>query len=141
MGEAKRKRALGSADKRRSDLQRLFEGLFVDYKQPGFYDDPNFRAQEQGQPEFLETYGEWVVVRERSPDYDRRVRDVLTKLAPIISARLDRHAWFGGCVAITGALTRILDRLGVWNAVMKGSASVYAGGQSRHFAIVDENEG
>ena len=141
MGEAKRKKAFGEPSKRRIELQRLFEARQIDYSQPGFYDDPGFMAEERRSPRFLEAYGEWVFCRERTSDYDHHVRDVLTRLAPIISARLDRHEWFGSCIAVTGMLTRMLDRLGVWNAVMKGSAAIYAGDQSRHFAIVDEDEG
>jgi hypothetical protein len=142
MGEAKRKRALGGPSRlRRVELQRLFEGLRIDYSQPGFYDDPSFMAEEQRRPLMLETYGEWVLLRERTSEYESHVRDVLTRLAPIISARLDRHEWFGSCTAVTAMLTRMLDRLGVWNTIMKGSASIYTGGHSRHFAIIDENEG
>ncbi|MGY4498471.1 hypothetical protein ACVWYH_002402 [Bradyrhizobium sp. GM24.11] len=63
-------------------------------------------------------------------------------LRAIISARLDRYQWFGSCIAVTGILTRMLDRLGVWNTVMKGSVSIRnSDGQSRNFAIVDEHEG
>jgi hypothetical protein len=141
MGEAKRKRALGDSTKRRKELQRLFEDCRIDYSQPGFYDDPNFIAEEQRQLLFLETYGEWVLCRQRHSDYDSHVRDVLGRLVPIITARLDRHEWFGGCIAVTGMLTRMLDRLGVWNTIMIGSASIYTDGRSRHFAIIDEHEG
>ena len=89
----------------------------------------------------LETYGEWVLHRERSPEYETHVRNTLAQLVPIISARLDRHQWFGSCIAVSAMLTRMLDRLGVWNTIMKGSASIYAGIDSRHFAIVDSDEG
>lgn len=141
MGEANQKQGLGNSAKRRKQLQRFFEDRRIDYSQPGFYDDPSFIAEEQRQPLFLETYGEWVICRERSSDYDSHVRKVLDRLAPIISARLDRHEWFGSCVAVTAMLTRMLDRLGVWNTIMKGSASIYVEGRSRHFAIIDEHEG
>ena len=142
MGEAKRKKGLGgSGNCRRLELQRLFERLKIDNSRPGFYDDPNFIAEERCRPLMLETYGEWVLHRERSPEYETHVRNTLAQLAPIISARLDRHQWFGGCFAVSAMLTRILDRLGVWNTVMKGSASIYAGVGSRHFVIFDSHEG
>ncbi|WP_245239941.1 hypothetical protein [Methylobacterium variabile] len=142
MGESKRKKASGGpANHKRSELQHLFERLNIDYSKPGFYDDPNFLKEEKNNQRMLETYGEWILHRERTPEYDTHVRTTLAKLAPIISARLDRHQWFGGCIAVSATLTRILERLGVWNIVMKGSASIYAGAESRHFAIVDEHEG
>jgi hypothetical protein len=142
MGEAKRRKAQGDQNKlRRVELQRLFERLGIDYRQPGFYDDPSFIAEEQREPVMLETYGEWVIRRELTSEYEAHVRNVVTKLAPIISARLDRHRWFGSCLAVTAMLTRMLDRLGVWNTVMKGSVSIYIRDHSRHFAIIDEDEG
>lgn len=142
MGESKWKKASGGlANHKRSELQNLFGRLNINYSSPGFYDDPNFVKEEKNNPRMLESYGEWVLHRERTPEYDTHVRTTLAKLAPIISARLDRHQWFGGCIAVSATLTRILERLGVWNIVMKGSASIYAGAESRHFAIIDEHEG
>lgn len=142
MGDAKRKKMLGASVVRRGQLVRRFEQLGIDVSAPGFYDDPRFLTEERRDRCFLEAYAEWVTHRERSPDYDAHVRDVLTKIAPIISERMDRHQWFGSCIAITGMLTRMLDRLGVWNTVMKGSVAIRTpDGASRHFAIVDEYEG
>lgn len=127
---------------RRTELLRRFEQLGIDTSQPGFYDEPEFMAEERRDRRFLESYAEWVVHRDRSDEYDAHVRNVLAKLAPIVSARLDRHQWFGSCIAVTGMLTRMLDRLGVWNAVVRGSVAIQApDGETRHFAIVDEDEG
>ena len=97
MGEAKTKRGLGdTGDARRLELQRLFERLRINSDQTGFYDDPAFIAEERRVPLMLENYGEWVMHRERNPEYDAHLRGVMSKLAPIIFARLDRHQWFGG---------------------------------------------
>lgn len=142
MGEASRKKMLGVSVVKRQELQQRFSRLGVDSSKPGFYDDPKFVAEERRDRRMLESYAEWVLHRERSEQYDAHVRDVLGKLAPLIIARLDLHEWYGSCIAVTGMLTRMLDRLGVWNTVARGSAAVRAqDGRSRHFAIVDENEG
>ena len=142
MGEAKRKKIVGTSAVRRGELLRRFERLQIDPSMPGFYDDPKFLVEERRDRLFLESYAEWVIHRERSPEYDDHVRAVMAKLAPIISARLDRHQWFGACIAVTGMVTRILDRLGVWNVVMRGSVGLRTpDGGSRHFRIVDEDEG
>lgn len=74
-------------------------------------------------------------------EYDAHVRKVMPRLADLIAARLDRHQWFGGCVAVTSMVTRFLEHMGVWNAIMKGSVAVHIAGRSWHFAIVDEVEG
>ncbi len=142
MGDAKRKKVLGASVVRRGELLRRFEQLGISTTTPGFYDDPAFMAEENRDRRFLEKYAEWVIHRERSAQYDAHVRDVLTKIAPIVSARMDRHQWFGSCIAVTMMMMRMLERLGVWSAAMKGSVAIRtAGGASRHFAIVDEDEG
>lgn len=143
MGEAKRKKAQGTAPEgaRRAELQAIFDRLGIDYSKPGFYDDPAYIQHERTDPLFTETYAEWVLLRERTPKYDDMVRDVVPRLAAIINARLIWHNWNGGCIAITGILTRTLDRLGIWNIPMSGSASAYAGDESRHFNVIDDNEG
>lgn len=142
MGEAKRKKNLGASAVRRGELLSRFERLGIDPAIPGFYDDPKFLVEERRDQRFLETYAEWVIHRERTSDYDNHVRDVMAKLSPIIAARLDRHQWYGACIAVTGMVTRMLDRLGVWNATMRGSVALRtAGGGSRYFRIVDEDEG
>lgn len=142
MGEAKRKRSNQRGKiERATELRRIFEQLGIDHSRPGFYDDPAFIEHERTTPGFLEAYAEYVLVRERTPEYEAMVHNVVPELSSIINARLIRHNWLGACIAITGSLTRMLDRLGIWNIPMAGSASAYAGAESRHFAIVDENEG
>jgi hypothetical protein len=141
MGEAKRKRA--SQRGRAAELEDRFSGLGIDFSRPGFYDTPEFQAQERADRRFLETYAEWVLARPRTAGEDARVREIVPKLAGIVNARLTRHRWIGGCVAITGMVSRMLDRMGVWNVAFNGSATItnIDSGETRHFAIVDESQG
>ncbi|WP_454655095.1 hypothetical protein [Bosea beijingensis] len=139
MGDARRKNKLLGV--RFKELQAHFDNLGIDTSKPGFYDDPRYLAYERSHPLFTEAYAEWVQVRPRTPQYDAHVRDVVPRLADIITARLERHKWYGGCIAITGIATRIMDELGVFNAPVSGSAAVYAPGDSRHFAVIDDLDG
>lgn len=146
MGEAKTKKQaqekLAEArEARRIEVADLFQEMDIDISRPGFYDDPGFLAREEQNSRFAENYAEWVLLRDRTQDYDARVRDVVPQVAEILQRRIVQHNWHGACIALTAILTRILDRLGIWNIPVRGSASVYSGGQSRHFAIIDENEG
>ncbi|WP_041699165.1 hypothetical protein [Allorhizobium ampelinum] len=146
MGEAKRKKLLEqpspeSLNARRMEMVSLFHELNIDFRQPGFYDQPNFVAQEQKDKRFAENYAEWVLLRERNQDYDARAQAIVPQVAAILQRRIVQHNWHGACIAMTAILTRILDRLGIWNIPVRGSASVYAEGSSRHFAIIDQNEG
>jgi hypothetical protein len=146
VSEAKRRRTTGSAsDDEYSLLKAQFEALGIDTSRPGFYDDPAFLAEEQRNRHFLETYGRWVLTRARSDEEDTRVREVVPRLAEIIVGRLEHHQWLGACIAITGMVSRMLDRMGIWNCAFTGSLTIeHAVGsevESRHFAIVDELEG
>lgn len=117
MGEAKNRKLARGNDNEKShwlDLDRRFSDLEIDRTIPGFYDHPNFLKQERKDPLFAESYAEWVLLRQRSPAYDRRVRETVPKLAEIIEARIIRHDWHGACIAITAIMTRILDKLGIW---------------------------
>lgn len=144
MGEAK-KRRIATVNKNSSagwlDVDRRFSALKIDRTLPGFYDHPNFVKEEQKDQRFAEAYADWVLLRERDAAYESKVREVVPKLAEIIEARIVRHNWQGACIAITAIVTRALDRLGIWNVPMKGSASAYSGSSSRHFTIIDDNEG
>jgi hypothetical protein len=84
-----------------------------------------------------------VLSRPRSAQEDARVREILPRLAEIMTARLKRHEWFGRCIAVTMMVSRMLDRVGIWNCVFHGSAAIanLKSGEKRHFAIVDEHEG
>ncbi len=141
MGEAKRKQA--SKRGRASELEDRFRRLGIDFSRPGFYDTPEFLAEEPEDRRFLETYAEWVMSRPRAADEDAKVRDIVPRLAHIVNARLTRHDWIGGCVAVTGMVSRMLDRMGVWNITFKGSATItnIENAETRHFAIIDESQG
>lgn len=141
MGEAKRKRV--SRRGRAGELEDRFSRLGIDFSRPGFYDAPEFLAQERADRRFLETYAEWVLSRPRAADEDAKVREILPRLADIVNARLTKHDWIGGCVAVTGMVSRMLDRMGIWNVTFKGSATItnVKNAETRHFAIVDESQG
>lgn len=140
MGEAKKRRQAQQSGRasRLAELEKMFSERGIDFDAPGFYDHANFTRYEQADPQFLETYGEYVVHRHRTLGYDENVRAILDRLAPIIERRLKNHNWLGSCVAISATLSRILDKLGIWNTIMHGSLTLRLGGDARHFAIIDE---
>jgi hypothetical protein len=123
MGEAKRKRGGGA----RSSLEELcakLAKLGVDPNQVGFYDAPAFIAAERQDPRVLELYAQWVICRPRSHVYDERVRTVVARLASILEARLGREGWLGECLMTSTAIARMLDRMGIWACVFRGSTSI-----------------
>lgn len=79
MGEAKRKRA--NQKGRAAELEDRFRSLGIDFARPGFYDAPQFLAQERRDPRLLEAYAEWVLARRRSADEDAKVREIVKRRA------------------------------------------------------------
>src|SRR6266540_116994 len=77
-------------------------------------------AQEQRDPEFLVRYAEFVNLRRATPEYEAFARSQTVKAAAFLHERLVKDGRPGACVDISGLLSRFLDRLGVWNYVVKG---------------------
>ena len=53
-----------------------------------------------------------------------RARNVVSKIAALLYQELLRHGRLGACVDISGILSRILDREGIWNCPIKGSLTI-----------------
>ena len=142
MGEASRRKKAAAAAPTVTLGQR-FEALGIDTSAPGFYDDPAFLREEEKHKKFLETYAQWVLDRPLTSNDEAKVRDILPRLAEIVRMRLDRHKWYAGCLPVTSMVSRMLDRMGVWNCVFRGSASIldHEKKEVRRFAMVDEHEG
>lgn len=119
MGEAKRRRI--NAPKDFSSLDAFLRDWDVDTGRFGFYDQKEFIVHEQRNPEFLELYGKWVMQRPRDAEYDEHVRAVVPKLGKLLLNALERDGFQRGCVAASGMMSRMLDRLGVWSFAVGGS--------------------
>ena len=72
MGEAKKRRQAQQSGRasRLAELEKMFSERGIDFDAPGFYDHANFTRYEQADPQFLETYGEYVVHRHRTLGYE-----------------------------------------------------------------------
>lgn len=119
MGEA-RKRAVSQSSRHKAIDNRLRE-LGIETSQFGFYDHPNFMAEESHDPQFLQQYADWVQSRPRALDYDQRVRSVVPQLAKILADTFEQEGMQRCCVHASSMMPRILDRLGVWSFGLKGS--------------------
>ena len=140
MGEAKRKRAAGDAEFTRIDAQ--FKDMGVDTSSLGFYDQQAFLDQEAKNPKLLEAYGRWVALRPRSDAYEKHAKAVVPKVAQLIGNAFSEDGFQGSCIAGAGMISRILDRLGVWNYGIMGSATFEVGSPRiwRGLATVDHRD-
>lgn len=107
-----------------SDLSELFRAIDVPTDQPGFCDHENFVAVEREHPEFLNLYAAYVAKRPYNEAYISNSRVVIQRASELLHAELVRHGRLGACVDISGILSRILDREGVWNCGVKGSLTI-----------------
>lgn len=98
--------------------------LKLDTSRPGFYDDPSFLAAERSDPTLLEAYAAFVEKRRvdaRYADYARaRVRETSTFLLRELKADGRK----GACVDLSQALSRFLERQGVWNYIVSGAVTI-----------------
>jgi hypothetical protein len=119
MGEAKKRQAALKAEFGRLDQE--LKNLGVDALKFGFYDQSAFLAEESKDSRFLEKYGEWVNLRPFDEAYAAHVKNVVPKLTMLVHSEFVEYGLEGGCVAASGMISRILDRLGVWSVAVSGS--------------------
>jgi hypothetical protein len=94
-------------------------GLSLDV--PGFYDAPAFVEALHANPELLEHYAKYVAGRSYSPEYLERAERIIRQVGEIYHRELVRDGRLGACIDLSMVLSRVLDRLGVWNYVVKGA--------------------
>lgn len=105
-------------------LPEQLRRLGIDVSTPGFYDTPAFRRAEQVDASFLGKYADFVDRRPMSPEEVRHARAVVPSAARFLFERLARAQQLGACVNASMALSRFLERLGVWSYVVKGALTV-----------------
>jgi hypothetical protein len=104
-------------------LDQNLKALGIDTSQHGFYGQKAFLKQQAKDPAFINTYARWVRLRPRSPSYDAYVRHMVPTLSEIIVEAFRADNCHGWCVAASSMMSRMLDRLGIWNYGVLGSTS------------------
>jgi hypothetical protein len=106
------------------NLPELFRALDIDFSKPGFYDTPAFGAAERRDPSFLAKYADFVDGRAMSPEEISHARVIVPKAAQFLFERLAQAQHLDACANASMALSRFLERQGVWNYVVKGALTV-----------------
>nr|WP_281719610.1 hypothetical protein [Nitrosomonas nitrosa] len=129
------------------DLEREFVKRGIDFASIGFYDNPTFLKIERAQPDFLANYANYVNKRAYSPEYLQRAQKEIPFIAEILHSELVTDGRLGACVDASIGLSRILEKEGFWNYIVKGSLTIEfptkLGIANKHFWSVDvlgENE-
>jgi len=143
VGQAKRRTAMHAA--RLRELEGVFADIGVADLVPGFYDDPAFVKAERADQRLLEAYAVYVRLRQLTPEYEetarRLVHDVSERVCRWVEEQGDGR---GRCLDAANLLSRSLDRLGIWNYMIKGSFNIRAKARPdlgpRYFWTYDELE-
>ncbi len=107
-----------------SEIEESLRSRGIDYSTPEFYNDPAFKRAEADDPIFLENYAELIESQTYSEAYIERVRAIVPKVVEFLSAELARDGRLGACIDASLVLTKILERLGIWNYVSGGSLTI-----------------
>ncbi|MGY3895647.1 hypothetical protein [Aeromonas enterica] len=116
----------------------------IDISKSGFYDEPNFLKVEQRNPEYLNNYARFVQDKAYSSEYLDKARKVIPLIANELHKELLRDGRKGACIDLSMVLSRILEREGFWNYIVKGSLTVSfpngSGIGDRFFWSIDHGE-
>lgn len=105
-------------------LLEHFRNLGIDTSQPGFYDDPKFLEQERLDPEYLNLYARFVETRPIDEEYRRRAHELVPIASSILYRELVAEGRLGACADLSMVLSRILERQGIWNYMVRGSLTI-----------------
>lgn len=111
--------------------------LNLDTSRPGFYDDAAFLAAERGDPKLLEAYAGFVDGLTLDQDYFKYARERVRETASFLLKELKADGRQGACIDLASAVSRFLERQGVWNYLVKGALTLSfpasSGLSSKHF--------
>ena len=105
----------------RPSIQAQFDELGIPTDAPGFYDHPSFQAREASETDFLNCYAAFVRQGEYAGSYLDVARTTIKTVCEVLQDELAKDGRLGACIDISMVLSRILDRYGIWNYIIKGA--------------------
>lgn len=116
----------------RESAIKKFGRMGIDVSKPGFYDTPIFVEAERNERYIRETYADFVNGMPLSERYRADARNKVGELCEFISKRLPADPRGERLsLQIASVMSRILDKEGIWNYIVRGAFSV----QSRTDAV------
>ena len=118
-----------------------FNNLGIDTSFPGYYDDPYFLELEKKNPNLLNNYASIIYQTTFDRKYLEHAESVTKIFCESLYDELSKDGRQGACIDISCALSRMLEKEGIWNYVTKGSLTVSIprgyGFKKKHFYTVD----
>jgi hypothetical protein len=109
----------GTFDSIRAEFLR--RGIPID--RPGFYDHPAFLRLKAEDPEALAAYARYVLDQPYAPEYLAFAENAIRVVCDVLYRELILDGRLGACIDLSMALSRILDKLGVWNFMVNGAVT------------------
>jgi hypothetical protein len=109
----------GTFDSIRAEFLR--RGIPVE--KPGFYDHPAFLQLKAEDPEALCAYARYVIEQPYAPEYFPFAENTIHIVSGILYRELVLDGRLGACIDTSMVMSRILDRLGVWNFIVNGAVT------------------
>lgn len=106
------------------NLRREFERHVINVANPGFYDDPNFVAEEKKDVDYLNNYASFVRNRPYELPYLSKARAEIPVIAEVVHGELVADGRLGACIDVGMMLSRILEQEQYWNYQVKGSLTI-----------------
>lgn len=105
-------------------LEKAFSKEGIPTRTPGFYDHPRFLCIERSQPDLLNCYARYVDTKSYSPEYLEHAAQIIRTAAGELRKLLKRDGRKGACIDCSMALSRMLDKEGIWNYAVKGATTI-----------------
>jgi hypothetical protein len=103
------------------NILRDFEDAGIPVDAPGFYDHPAFAERFAQNPAYLNNYARFVMGRPYSPEYLAKAEKTLGIVCDLLHRELVEDGRLGACIDMALVLSRILDKLGIWNFPVLGA--------------------
>ena len=126
------------------ELTDFFIGHNINILEPGFYDDNAFLAIEKSHPSILSSYASFVSKKLYKEDYLANAEKKISAIIEPLLQELEKDGRQGACIDVSNSLSRMLDREGIWNYVVKGCLKISFNEETKltdkYFWAVDEGE-
>jgi len=104
-------------------IRKEFLRRGIPIETPGFYDHPAFAQLQSEDSDALAAYARFVLERPYSPEYLADAEHKIRTVSQILYRDLVTDGRLGACVDVTMALSRMLEKLGVWNFMVNGAVT------------------
>jgi hypothetical protein len=104
-------------------IRDRFVGLGIPVEAPGFYDHPAFLALKAQDPDALALYARFVQLQPYTAEYLDFAEKKIRALGDLLYEELVLDGRLGACIDLSMAMSRMLDKLGVWNYMVNGAVT------------------